>query len=90
MIWRRGPWRSFEAVEFATLEWIDWFKHRRPLEPIGHIPAAEAELRYYAPAEERPMAAWLKQKCFREIRGGSVWPPHTKFLTGRLRRRDRR
>ena len=57
VIWRRGPWRSFEAVEFATLEWVDWFNHRRLLEPIGHIPPAEAELRYYAQAEERPMAA---------------------------------
>src|SRR3954447_5660327 len=34
IIHRRGPWRSFEAVEFATLEWVDWFNHRRLLEPI--------------------------------------------------------
>jgi transposase InsO family protein len=38
MIHRRGPWRSFEAVEFATLEWVDWFNNRRLLEPIGNIP----------------------------------------------------
>ena len=38
-----GPWRSFEAVEFATLEWVDWFNNRRLLEPIGNIPPAEAE-----------------------------------------------
>jgi len=57
VIWRLGPWRSFEAVEFATLEWVDWFNHRRLLEPIGHIPPAEAELRYYAQTEERQMAA---------------------------------
>ena len=37
-----GPWRSFEAVEFATLEWVDWFNNRRLLEPIGNIPPAEA------------------------------------------------
>jgi transposase InsO family protein len=43
---RRGPWRSFEAVEFATLEWVDWFNNRRLLEPIGNIPPAEAEQRY--------------------------------------------
>jgi hypothetical protein len=43
VIWRRGPWRNFEAVEFATLEWVDWFNHRRLLEPIGNIPPAEAE-----------------------------------------------
>jgi putative transposase len=42
VIHRRGPWRSFEAVEFATLEWVDWFNHRRLLEPIGNIPPAEA------------------------------------------------
>lgn len=40
VIHRRGPWRSFEAVEFATLEWVDWFNHRRLLEPIGNIPPA--------------------------------------------------
>jgi transposase InsO family protein len=42
VIHRRGPWRSFEAVEFATLEWVDWFNHRRLLEPIGNIPPAES------------------------------------------------
>lgn len=57
VIWRRGPRRSFEQVEFATLEWVDWFNHRRLLEPIGNIPPAEAEARYYAQAEERSMAA---------------------------------
>jgi transposase InsO family protein len=57
VIWRRGPWRSFEAVEFATLEWVDWFNNRRLLEPIGNIPPAEAEARYYAQIEEPAMAA---------------------------------
>jgi len=47
VVHRRGPWRSFEAVEFATLEWVDWFNNRRLLEPIGNIPPAEAEQRYY-------------------------------------------
>jgi putative transposase len=46
VIHRRGPWRSFEAVEFATLEWVDWFNNRRLLEPISNIPPAEAEERY--------------------------------------------
>ena len=46
VIHRRGPWRSFEAVEFATLEWVDWFNHRRLMEPIGNIPPAEAEASY--------------------------------------------
>lgn len=48
VIHRRGPWRSFEAVEYATLEWVDWLNHRRLLEPIGNIPPAEAEERVYA------------------------------------------
>lgn len=49
VIHRRGPWRSFEAVEFATLEWVDWFNRRRLLEPIGNIPPAEAEANYTNP-----------------------------------------
>ena len=57
VIWRRGPWRNFEAVEFATLEWVDWFNNRRLLEPIGNIPPAEAEARYYAQLEEPALAA---------------------------------
>ncbi|MGY4158086.1 hypothetical protein ACVINW_003928 [Bradyrhizobium sp. USDA 4461] len=35
VIHRRGPWRSFEAGEFATLEWVEWFNNRRLLESIG-------------------------------------------------------
>ena len=57
VIHRRGPWRSFEAVEFATLEWVDWFNHRRLLEPIGNIPPAEAEQRYFAMLEQTKIAA---------------------------------
>jgi len=57
VIHRRGPWRNFEAVEFATLEWVDWFNNRRLLEPIGNIPPAEAEQRYYAMLEQAAMAA---------------------------------
>jgi putative transposase len=57
VIHRRGPWRSFEAVEFATLEWVDWFNHRRLLEPIGNIPPAEAEQKYYTTMDSLPMAA---------------------------------
>jgi transposase InsO family protein len=43
VIHHRGPWRTFEAVEYATLEWVDWFNHRRLLAPIGNIPPAELE-----------------------------------------------
>jgi putative transposase len=57
VIHRRGPWRSFEAVEFATLEWVDWFNNRRLLEPIGNIPPAEAEAAYYAQLQMTRIAA---------------------------------
>ena len=57
VIHRRGPWRSFEAVEYATLEWVDWFNNRRLLEPIGNIPPAEAEANYYATIETLDMVA---------------------------------
>jgi transposase InsO family protein len=57
VIHRRGPWRSIEAVEYATLEWVDWFNNRRLLEPIGNVPPAEAEKRYYAMIDDVPMAA---------------------------------
>lgn len=57
VIHRRGPWRSFEAVEYATLEWVDWYNHRRLLEPIGNVPPAEAEAAFYAALEATPMAA---------------------------------
>ena len=57
VIHRRGPWRSIDAVEYATLEWVDWFNNRRLLEPIGNIPPAEAEAAYYACLEKQPIAA---------------------------------
>ena len=57
VIRRRGPWRDIEAVEFATLEWVHWFNHRRLFEPIGHIPPAEREAAYYRAATESAMAA---------------------------------
>src|SRR3954447_13797056 len=57
VIHRRGPWRSAETVEFATLEWVDWFNDRRLLEPIGNIPPAEAEARYYPKQDGLAMAA---------------------------------
>jgi len=47
VIRQRGPSRNVETVEFATLEWVDWFNHRRLLEPIGDVPPAELETSYY-------------------------------------------
>ena len=57
VIHRRGPWRCFEAVEYATLEGVDWFNNRRLLEPIGTIPPAEAEANFYAALETEPVVA---------------------------------
>jgi len=57
VIHRRGPWRSFEAVEYATATWVEWFNNRRLLAPIGNIPPAEAEERYNAALDEQSMAA---------------------------------
>lgn len=47
IIRKRGPWKNLEAVEFATLEWVDWFNNRRILGPIGHVSPREHELAYY-------------------------------------------
>ena len=69
VIHRRGPWRSLEAVEFATLEWVDWFNNRRLLEPIGNIPPAEAEAAYYAAWRNPPNSPpELKRNSLRRSR----------------------
>ena len=57
VIWPRGPWKNIEEVEYATLEWVDWFNHKRLLEPIGIIPSAELEQAYYEQLESRAEAA---------------------------------
>ncbi len=57
VIRRRGPWRHLEAVEFATLEWVDWFNNRRLLEPIGNIPPVEFEEAYYRHQDAPAMMA---------------------------------
>jgi putative transposase len=57
VIHQRGPWRIVDEVEYATLEWVDWFNNRRLLEPIGNIPPAELEMAYYRQEEESAIAA---------------------------------
>ena len=57
VIRQRGPWRHLEAVEFATLEWVHWFNHRRLLEGIGYVPPAELEEAYYQQSQEPAMVA---------------------------------
>jgi putative transposase len=56
LIRQRGPWRNIEAVELATLEWVDWFNHRRLFEPIGDVPPAEKEGEYYRNLESAMVA----------------------------------
>jgi len=52
----RGPWRTLDAVEYATAEWVDWFNHRRLYEYCGDIPPVEAENHYYAQHQAQPIA----------------------------------
>jgi putative transposase len=59
VIYRLGPWRNNEHVEFETLDWVDWFNNRRLLEPIGNIQPAEFEESYYQRQEVPAMVAGL-------------------------------
>ena len=65
VIRRRGPWRNLETVEFATMEWVDWFNNRRLLEPIGNIPHRELEEMYFSNLENPAEVAGLKQTSLR-------------------------
>jgi transposase InsO family protein len=60
VIWRQGPWRNTEAVEFAVLQWVAWFNGRRLLEPIGYVPPAEFEAEYYRRENNVPAEAAVK------------------------------
>jgi putative transposase len=59
LIHRLAPWKTREAVELATLEWVHWFNHQRLLEPIGYIPPAEAEANYWRQLAEKVETAAL-------------------------------
>ena len=76
VIHRRGPWRSFQAVELVTLEWVDWFNNRRLLEPIGNIPPSEAEERRtlrHARAVRHGGVTQMQNRL-RQTRRGSILP----------------
>jgi transposase InsO family protein len=64
LIRRRGPWKGIDQVEYATLEWVDWFNHRRLLQPIGHVPPAEFEAAYHQ-REDPATTAGLKDPSLR-------------------------
>lgn len=57
IIHHRGPWRNLDAVEYAMLEWVEWFNKRRLLEPIGNVPPAEFEDTHHQLTSQMPMAA---------------------------------
>lgn len=61
VIRHEGPWKGLEQVEFATLEWADWFNNVRLLEPIGYVPPAEFEEAYYAHAAAAETEERLKR-----------------------------
>jgi putative transposase len=71
VIRRRGPWRSLEDVEFATLEWVWWFNYHRLLEPIGYVPPFEFEEAYYRRLEAQTEPATLNAPGLRWARGDS-------------------
>ena len=91
VIHRRGPWRSLEAVEYATLEWVDWFNNRRLLESIGDIPPAEAEAHYYASLRTGHRQPDLNQPASGKpgaVQSGRVDPAHTAGRKSRQRSRQ--
>ena len=56
LIRRRGPWKGLDDVEYATLEWVDWFNHRRLFGPIGYVPPAEFEAAFVGKEDPRDVA----------------------------------
>jgi transposase InsO family protein len=69
VIHRLGPWKSFEAMKYKTLEWVDWFNQQRLLEPIGNIPPAKAEANYYAALKT---SKWPRRTHLRQTQCGSL------------------
>jgi len=47
VIGQRDRWQTLDAVEFATLRWVDWSSRRRLIEPIGFVPPAGYEAHYF-------------------------------------------
>lgn len=72
IIRRNGPWKNVDAVEYATLEWVNWFNNQRLLSSIGYISPAQYETDYYDNLNESGKVAWLKQTGLRWTRGDSL------------------
>ena len=77
---RRGPWRTVEAVELATLDWVDWFNNSRLLAPLAYVPPVEREERYYRSQEAPVMTAGVTYFSLWKTRYGS--PKHWGAVTG--------
>jgi Integrase core domain len=75
LVRRRGPWRDIDDVEYATLEWVDWFNHRRLLEPIGYVPPAEFEAAF----QRQSQMSLVGRPCRAENRDGR---PPTSLVLG--------
>ena len=68
----RGPWRTAEQVEIATLDYVDWFNHRRLYEACGDIPPAELEAAYYSHNTALAEAGMSTNLSLRTRRGDSI------------------
>jgi putative transposase len=89
LIHRRAPWKSKEAVELATLQWVAWFNNQRLLEPIGYIPPAEAEANYYRQLANADSAATAAPAPMSPPPTGRGWTMRTSAQPERLRRPGR-
>ena len=74
LIHRRAPWKSKEAVELATLEWVSWFNHHRLMAHLGYIPPAEAEANYHRQSPVRPSRPDSHQLA--STKAGAIQPAH--------------
>ena len=80
VIHRRGPWRGFEDVKYATLEWVAWFNTRRLLGPLGYVSPAEYEEMLYGSQRAVSAEPALNQPSVRQTRGGSGAPPDCRII----------
>lgn len=69
---RRGPWRGFDGVEYATIEWVAWFNTQRLPPRLGHIPSTEYEEQFYRARVTQERVLALKQPSLPSTRFGSV------------------
>ena len=74
LIYKRGPWKTRESLELATLQWVHWFNHGRLLESIGHIPPAEAEANYWRQAANTVQADCLHFNKLASTKPGVIQP----------------